>query len=134
MATGASSSRKDFALGNMADDLAVLTLELCGKAEDRTPRFPRLFYPSYVDRIINTALDVQELIFEANEIRRGATRTEAQQRAAAKCVYLNHLIRIAHERGYISERQRDRWQKLVTAIKWSVVRWIESDAKHTANP
>ena len=123
-----SSSRKDFALGNMADDLVTLTLELCGKADDRNPRFPRLFYPSYVSRIVNTALDIQELIIEANEIRRGITRSDAQRQAAAKCVYLNHLIRIAHERGYISERQRDRWQKLVTAIKWATVRWMESDA------
>ena len=132
MASTASSSRKDFALGNMADDLVDLTLELCGKAEDRTPRFPRLFYPSYVNMLVSTALDVQELIIEANEIRIGDKRLEAQQRAAAKCVYLNHLTRIAHKRGYISEKQRDRWQKLTTAIKWATVRWIKSDAERRA--
>lgn len=130
MGTTGQSSHKDFALGNMADDLVGTTLELCGKADDRTPRFPRLFYPTYVDRIVNTALDVQELIIEANEIRRGEARRTAQQQAAAKCVYLNHLIRIAHWRGYISEKQRDRWQKLVTSIKWATVKWMESDAAY----
>lgn len=118
----------------MADDLVSLTLELCGRAEDNKPRFPRLFYPSYVTRLINTALDVQELIIEANEIRLGETRRTAQQQAAAKCVYLNHLIRIAHERGYISEKQRDRWQKLVTAVKWATVKWMQSDAAREASP
>lgn len=49
---------RDFAIGNMADDLVKLTLELCGKTEEKTPRFPRLFYPSYVTRIIDTALDI----------------------------------------------------------------------------
>ena len=132
MSSTEPSSHKAFGLGNMADDLVSLTLELCGKAEDNKPRFPRLFYPSYVDRIVNTALDVQELIIEANEIRRGDTRRAAQQQAAAKCVYLNHLIRIAHERGYISEKQRDRWQKLVTAIKWATVKWMQSDDAHRA--
>lgn len=124
-------AKKEFGLGNMADDLVDLTLEMCGKAEDRNPRFPRLFYPSYVDRIINTALDIQELIFEANEIQLGETRRTAQQRAAAKCVYLNHLTRIAYGRGYISEKQRDRWQKLTTAIKWATVHWMQSDAQTT---
>ena len=88
---------KDFAIGNMVDDLVDVTLELCGKTEEKTPRFPRLFYPSYVKRIVETALDIQELVWEANEIAAGETRAKAQKTAAAKCVYLNHLIRIAHK-------------------------------------
>lgn len=124
-------AKKEFGLGNMADDLVSLTLELCGKADDRNPRFPRLFYPSFVTRTINTALDIQELIIEANEIRIGEARRTAQQQATAKCVYLNHLARIAYERGYISEKQRDRWQKLTTAIKWATVHWMQSDEQAT---
>lgn len=59
-------AKKEFGLGNMADDLVSLTLELCGKADDRNPRFPRLFYPSFVTRTINTALDIQELMEKQN--------------------------------------------------------------------
>lgn len=120
---------RDFAIGNMADDLVKLTLELCGKTEEKTPRFPRLFYPSYVTRIIDTALDIQENIFEANEIRIGAERLGCQRTATEKCVYLNHLVRVANELGYISEKQRDRWQKLTTSLKWGIVAWIKSDAE-----
>lgn len=111
----------------MADDLVDLTIDMCGNAEDSHPRFPRLLYPNYVNRIMNTVLDIQELLFESNEIQRGETRRTAQQQAAAKCVYLNHLIRIAFGKGWISEKQRDRWQSLTTAIKWATVRWIQSD-------
>lgn len=120
---------KDFKIGNMADELVSFTLELCGRAEDKQPRFPRLFYPSYVTRLIDTALDIQEYIFEANEIKLGVERAECQRMAAKKCVYLNHLIRIANERGYISEKQRDRWQKLIISLKWAIVSWIKSDAQ-----
>lgn len=50
-----------------------------------------------------------------------------QKTAAAKCIYLNHLIRIAWQRGYISLKQHDRWAKLVTDIKWKTVNWYQSD-------
>ena len=56
-------------------------------------------------------------------------RETAQKTAAAKCVYLNHLIRIAHHRGWISDKQRNRWQALTTKIKFAIVGWIKSDKK-----
>lgn len=125
------SSKKDFAIGNMADDLLEVTLELCGKDETKTLRFPKVFYANYVDAIVKTALAIQESVFEANEIAQGEMRRGCQKRAAVKCTYLNHLIRVAFDRGYISEKQRDRWQKAATALKWSIVRWIQSDEKRT---
>ena len=60
-------SAKSFEIGNLADDLVFVTLEICGKAEDKNPRFPRLFYPTFVERIIKDALDIHEKVFEANE-------------------------------------------------------------------
>lgn len=60
--------KKDFKLGNMADDLVNLSIEMCGKADDQNPRFPRLLYPTYVDRLMTTALDIQELLIESNEM------------------------------------------------------------------
>lgn len=122
-------SAKSFEIGNLADDLVFVTLEICGKSEDKNPRFPRLFYPTFVDRIIKDALDIHEKVFEANERLRDDGRESAQRDAECKCVALNHLIRVAFERGYISEKQRDRWQKLVTALRFSIRRWIESDTK-----
>ena len=124
-------SSKDFAIGNMADDLLNLTLELCGKDGEKRPRFPKVFYRNYVHIMVTTALAIQECVFEANEIAMGEMRKEYQKKAAVKCTYLNHLVRVAHERGYISEKQRDRWQKLITALKWSVVKWIRSDETRT---
>lgn len=118
---------KAFKLGDMCDDLVDLTVEMCGKGEDRCPRFPRWSYESLVTRIMNTALDIQEQVIEGNEYHTKTTRASAQQLAAAKCVYLNHLIRIAWKKGYISLKQHDRWAGLVTKIKWSIVNWWKSD-------
>lgn len=123
-------SSENFAIGNMADDVVSLTLNLCGKDEMKTLRFPKVFYANYVDRIVRTALDIQKLVFEANGIKRGEYRLELQQEAASLCVYLNHLIRIAFDHGWISEKQRERWQKAVISMQWAIVRWRESDIKN----
>lgn len=112
----------------MADDLLDLTLEMCGKDADHNPRFPLIFYPSLVTQITNVAIKIQECIIMANEEYVGDKRTEMQQKAKAKCKHLNHLIRVCHNRGYISEKQRTRWQKLTTALYWGCARWMESDA------
>ena len=120
---------KDFLLGNMCDDLVDLSLEICGKQSEKCPRFPRWSYSSYVDRIIRTAIDIQELVITCNEYRIGERRSESQIEAAGKCVYLNHLIRIAWKRGYISNKQHERWSKLITSVKWKIVGWWKSDKK-----
>lgn len=119
--------QKAFELGNMCDDLVELTIEICGKDEDKCPRFPKWSYATLVERIMNTALDIQEQIIEANEYRLGETRAASQKMAAAKCVYLNHLVRLTWQRGYISQKQHDRWSRLITNIKWKTVNWFKSD-------
>lgn len=119
----------NFAIGNLADDMVELTLELCGKDENHTLRFPKVLYDSYVNRIANTALDIQGLIFESNGIHRGDRRLDLQRDAASKCIYLIHLIRIAANKRWISEKQRDRWQSIVVSLKWAIVRWRQSDQK-----
>ena len=113
----------------MADDLVNLTIRICGKKEDKAPRFPKNLYDGFVCRIYETALDIHESVFIANETRPGERRADLQKNAASKCVYLNHLIRICADNGWISEKQRDTWQKLVSAIKWKTVAWIKSDEK-----
>ena len=120
-------AEKNFLLGGMVDDLVEMSLELCGKGEDRCPRFPRWSYSNLVDRIMNAALDIQELVIEMNEYKIGEARANGQRTAAAKCVYLNHLIRVAWKRGYVSQKQHDRWAGLTTKIKWKIVNWWKSD-------
>lgn len=113
----------------MADDLVSITLELCGKGEMKTLRFPKAFYSNYVNRIIMTSLDIQKNVFVANSTVRDEYRFELQREAASLCSYLNHLIRIAFNGGWISEKQRNRWQKCTTALRWSIVNWYKSDIK-----
>ena len=128
MSTNAFSSA-DFRLANMADDLLALTLDLCGRKDDKTPRFPRLLYDGYVSQIISAAVTIQKNIVMANEMRRSEARTKLQQDAAAHCIWLVHMIRIAADSGWISGKQRDRWSKLTVNVKWKIVAWMKSDTK-----
>ena len=112
----------------MADDLLELTMQLCGKDQQHTPRFPERFYDSYVTAIVNTALAILENVVLANEDREytRAERRRYQSRAEATCVYLNHLIRVAWRFGWISEKQRERWTKLATSLRWKIYNWWKS--------
>ena len=116
-------------MGNMADDLLELTLTMCGRDEHKTPRFPALLYNGYVSEIIGAAVTIHKDIIMANEMRLGENRTAKQQEAAATCVWLNHLIRAAAYKGWISEKQRDRWQSLGSAVKFKTINWMQADKK-----
>ena len=122
------ASDKNFMLGNMADDLVSITIELTGKKEDRTPRFPRYIYDSYVTRMMNIALDIQADIVLSNELYSGHERQQMQKDAMAKCVLLEHYVRLAESRGWISEKQRVRWLTLVNSVKFKTRNWMRSDA------
>ena len=83
MSTNVSSSA-DFQLANMADDLLSLTLDLCGRKDDKTPRFPRLLYDGYVSQIIAAAVAIQKNIIMANDMRRSEARTKLLPAQAAQ--------------------------------------------------
>lgn len=115
----------------MADDLLLLTLDMCDR-DGKTPRTPKRLHRSLTDRIVLTACAVQEAVILANETELRDHRLERAeyQRAAMKhCAVLKHQARILYERGYISDKQRERWQKLCVSLYWKVYAWAKSDAK-----
>lgn len=123
---------KDFALCGMVDDLLNLTLEMCDRYGKR-PRTPKRLHRSLVDRIVLTACAIQEETILANETELAVqTRTDRlalQKEAMKHCVVLRHQARILAERGYISEKQCERWQKLIVAVYWKLFAWAKSDKK-----
>ena len=68
MSTSDKSQAKDFLLGNMADDLLSLTLDLCRRKDSSTPRFPRLLYDSYVNQIIQAAILIQKKYYYCKRV------------------------------------------------------------------
>lgn len=83
---------EDFALCSMADDLLLLTLDMCDR-DGKTPRTPKRLHRSLTDRIVLTACAVQEAVILANETElrdhrleraeAGRRRTDARESATA---------------------------------------------------
>nr|DAF37389.1 MAG TPA: Avd-like protein [Caudoviricetes sp.] len=122
---------KEFSVCTMADDLLLLTLDMCDR-ESKQPRTPKRLHRSLVDRIILTACAIQEETILANETDLNALRIDRathQREAMRRCVVLRHQARILHEKGYISEKQRDRWQKLTVGLYWKLYAWVKADGK-----
>lgn len=121
----------EFAICNLADDLLLLTLDMCDR-ESAKPRLPKRLHRSLADRIILTASAVQEAVILANETDLPTSRAERaayQREAMRRLAVLKHQARILHARGYISDKQRDRWQQLTVALYWKIYAWAKADAK-----
>lgn len=92
---------RDFALADMADDLLLLTLDMCDR-DGKKPRLPKRLHRSLADRIALTACAIQEAVILANEteLKTGrAERAEHQAEAMRRCMVLKHQARRLPERG-----------------------------------
>ena len=125
-------SDKDFALCNLADELLALTLDMCDR-DSKHPRTPKRLHRSLVDRIVFTACAIQEETILANETELApvtrAERLAHQKEAMRRCVVLRHQARILAEKGYISDKQCERWQKLTVSVYWKLYAWVKADGK-----
>lgn len=117
----------DFVIGNMTTDLVDLTLQMCRTEEEKTPRFPKRFYSSYVDEIVKYALDIQRCVCQANSIQMSKyRRIDFQEIAIGDCVCLEKLVLIALNKGWISEKQFTKWQKLICNLHWKIHNWMKA--------
>lgn len=108
--TKQSKLNPDFKIGNLATDLVAYTLDICNKQDEGTPRFPQKYYDSYVTEIVKSAIQIHKNVCYANAVKLDALRRIArQEEAQAECVNLEHLILIAYDKGWISEKQHTTW-------------------------
>ena len=119
------SLQADFVLGNMSRDLMNISFELCNKAEDGKPRFPKLLQ-RYSDLIIEISISINRNICIANSFRNTDTqRTKYQNLAKGDLVHLSHLIDVAFQNKWISEKQHKRWLGLCSNTYWKLINWIK---------
>ena len=122
--------KSDFVLGNLATDLVSYTLDICKQVRDdnkQNPRFPVVFYDSYVAELIKSSLALHKHICYANSVRHDPNRRQVRQEAAsAESVHLEHLILIAYQKGWISEKQHEHWQTMICNLHYGIIRWMSS--------
>ena len=117
----------DFIIGNLATDLVELTIQYCTKYENTPPRFPKRMYDSYVTHIVNLSLMIHLNIHEANSVRKSKEeRYRLQNKAVGECSSMEKLIYIAFKRGWISNKQHSKWQRLICNLHFRILNWMDS--------
>lgn len=123
--THESKLNPNFKIGNLATDLVAYTLDICNRKDEGTPRFPTKYYDSYVSEIVKSAIHLHKNVCYANAVRLDTERRRArQEEAQAECVNLEHLILIAYDKGWISEKQHRTWQTLICDLHYMIIRWM----------
>ena len=116
------SLQSNFVIGNLAKDLMIETFRICGKKQDKKPRFP-IVLQRYVDLMCETSINIHKSVCLANSSRDSGKRKSYIADSKGLCVHLSHLIDIAFSGRWISEKQHDKWLGLVNAIYWKLLYW-----------
>ena len=65
-------------------------------------------------------MEIHSNVIIGNADGRKEARKEHFLQAAKACIELQHLVRICARKGWISEKERDRWQGLISTINFKL--------------
>lgn len=119
-------ANEDLRLITKAKQLAKHTLIMTSNAR----RYPKKFRFSLVDKIQNKALEIYEMLFEANrtdikDYKR--ERLELQTKAITHCDELMYFIELSYELNIINSESMEAWSKMVMDVKHMAIAWRSKD-------
>lgn len=111
--------------------------ELCDYILTITEKSPKKFRFTLTSRMINTSLEIVEILYGANEIylSGGKDRTAVKERlnaqhlAITKLKILDFLAKTAMQHGCILEKQYDIMADLMTSCRNLAGAWINADRR-----
>lgn len=119
-------ANEDLRVITKAKQLAKHTLIMTSNAR----RYPKKFRFSLVDKIQNKALEIYEMLFEANrtdikDYKR--ERLEFQTKAITHCDELMYFIELSYELNIINSGSMEAWSKMVMDVKHMAIAWRSKD-------
>lgn len=119
-------TNEDLRVITKAKQLAKHTLIMTSNAR----RYPKKFRFSLVDKIQNKALEIYEMLFEANrtdikDYKR--ERLELQTKAITHCDELMYFIELSYELNIINSGSMEAWSKMVMDVKHMAIAWRSKD-------
>ena len=119
-------ANEDLRVITKAKQLAKHTLIMTSNAR----RYPKKFRFSLVDKMQNKALEIYELLFEANrtdlkDYKRA--RLEIQTKAITHCDELMYFIELSYELNIINSGSMEAWSKMVMDVKHMAIAWRTKD-------
>lgn len=109
-----------------AKELAVHTFKLT----INTNRYPKKLRHSLVDKMQIKALEIYEILFEANRINnatRKNERCEVITKAITYCDELNFFIELSIELALLSDGSAGYWSRIVSDVKNMAIAWRTSE-------
>jgi hypothetical protein len=91
-------------------------------------KFPRVYRHTLTQRLMEAALNLQELFFDA-QVREGAGRLEQLRRADAELNKLRLYLRIAHRLRWLNDGQYRHVSTLVAEIGRMLGGWTKATAR-----
>lgn len=88
-------------------------------------KFPKKYRFTLCDRMQNKAMNIYELLLEANRthLRNINLRNELQTRAVLNCDELLFYIEMCLQLNIIEPKRAEYWSKLVSDIKFMTIKW-----------
>ena len=119
-------ANEDLRVITKAKQLAKHTLIMTSNAR----RYPKKFRFSLVDKMQNKALEIYEMLFEANrtdikDYKR--ERLELQTKAITDCDELMYFIELSYELNIINSGSMEAWSKMVMDVKHMAIAWRSKD-------
>jgi len=111
----------------MAEEMIILTrmFDLLEWLLPRGERFPRTYRHTVTRRLLDSALDLQELLFEAQSAR-GAQRMQYLTRCDAALNRLRLYLRLAYHWKWLSHGQYEHVSAMVAEIGRLLGGWIKN--------
>lgn len=109
-----------------AKELAEHTLRVTSNCN----RYPKKYRFSLVDKMQNKALEIYEMLYEANRTDLKAyrrERSELQTSAITYCDELLFYIELSEALGIINKKSMEYWSKIVSDIKHMALAWRSKD-------
>ncbi len=110
----------------MTDEMVIFTrvFDLLAWLVPKSDAFPRSHRHSVTPRLLNTALDVQDRLSDA-QARRGASRLEALRDADAALSRLRIYLRLAYHLHWLSDGQYEHVSRMVAEVGRLLGGWIK---------
>lgn len=119
-------ANEDLKVIQKAKQLSKHTLIVTSNAR----RYPKKYRFSLVDKMQNKALEIYEMLYEANrtdlkDYKRD--RLELQTKAITYCDELSYYIELSYELNIINMGGMEAWSKMVSDIKHMTIAWRTKD-------
>ena len=119
-------ANEDLKVIQKAKQLSKHTLIVTSNAR----RYPKKYRFSLVDKMQNKALEIYEMLYEANrtdlkDYKRD--RLELQTKAITYCDELSYYIELSYELNIINMGGMEAWSKMVSYIKHMTIAWRTKD-------